>query len=68
MKKAEFLKMSNESEVDAEPALNIVGDNFKCSHSLSISNINEEKRNYLSLHGYENEDLEKDLKESFLNN
>jgi hypothetical protein len=65
--KAEFLKMSDESEVDAEPMLDIMGDGFKSSHSFSVTHINEEKRNYLALHGYENSEIEKEIVESFLN-
>ncbi len=65
--KAEFLKINDGSEVDAEPSLSILGDNFKCSHSFSVTKINEEKENYLALHGYEKEDIEKEIVESFLN-
>ena len=64
--KAEFLKMSDQSEVDAEPSLDILGDNFKCSHSFSVTHINEQKKSYLALHGYEDKDIEKEIKESFL--
>ena len=65
--KAEFLKLSEDSEVDAEPALSILGDDFKCSHSFSVTKISEEKANYLALHGFEKEDIEKEIVESFLN-
>ena len=65
--KAEFLKMSDMSEIDAEPSLDIIGDSFKSSHSFSTMCISEEKKNYLSLHGYEYTDIEKEIKDSFLN-
>ncbi len=65
--KAEFLKMSDMSEVDAEPSIDILGDNFKSSHSFSVTHISVEKKNYLALHGYNDVDIEKEVKDSFLN-
>jgi hypothetical protein len=65
--KAEFLQIGNKSEIDAEPSLDIKGEDFKSSHSFSVTHISEEKKNYLAIHGYEHEDLEKEITESFLN-
>ncbi|PJA89926.1 MAG: hypothetical protein CO137_01725 [Candidatus Magasanikbacteria bacterium CG_4_9_14_3_um_filter_32_9] len=49
--KAEILILSENAKVQAVPNLKIENENVKCSHSVSITKFNEEKKFYLNTKG-----------------
>jgi Fe-S cluster assembly scaffold protein SufB len=64
---AKFILMSQSSEIDAIPMLEIQNTNIPTSHNISISDFNYEHVFYYALHGYDIIETQNSLREAFLN-
>ncbi len=59
--KAEILLLSENAKVQAVPNLKIENENVKCSHGVSITKFNEEKKFYLNTKGLNEKQVEEIL-------
>jgi Fe-S cluster assembly protein SufD len=66
LQKADFIMLSNNSEVDAEPNLNLESNIIPTKHSVSISGLKKENIFYMNIHGLGDGESERELIEGFL--
>ncbi|MCF6276463.1 MAG: SufD family Fe-S cluster assembly protein [Candidatus Magasanikbacteria bacterium] len=59
--KAEILMLSENAKVQVAPNLKIENENVKCSHGVSITKFNEEKKFYLNTKGLNEKQVEEIL-------
>lgn len=68
LQKQEVLLLSDKANAAAVPNLEIANNEVKCSHSSSITSLNEDKLFYLQSRGYNELEAKKLALTSFLNN
>lgn len=61
-----FYMMSNESEIDAMPNLEIAKNDIAAKHTLAITKVNDIHRHYMAMHGLSMSEIEELIVESVL--
>ncbi len=64
---AKFILLSDYSEIDAEPSLDICSDTYHTSHAIGVSGVSPENMWYLAMRGYDTLRSQDELVDGFLN-